>query len=214
MKSHRYLIIVFVIIFLTSCQSALFTDLVTASGQALYRDDFSDSSSGWRQASGTNGSQGYADGTYHFQVQAAHYILWAFSGHAYKNMQVEADATRLAGPRINLFGLVCRVQDADNFYFFVISSDGYYGIGKISKGVTSLIDQEMMLYSPLIPQDAGIVPLRFDCTGPVLTGYVNGQQVAAVQDADFASGDAGLIAGALDESGVDVAFDNFVVIKP
>ena len=214
MKFRPLLFLVFLVFALSSCQSAFFTDLVTASGQALYRDDFSDSSGGWRQSSDSDSSQGYSDGAYYIQVQATHYILWAASGHAYKNMQVEADATRLAGPQANLFGLVCRAKDESNFYFFAISSDGYYGIGKIRQGVTSLIDQEMMLYSPLVPQEAGTVHLRFDCTGPALTGYVNGQQVAAVRDADFASGDAGLIAGTLDVGGVDVAFDNFVVIKP
>ena len=201
-------------VFLASCESASFTDLVTVSGQVLYHDDFSDPSGGWMQASDANGSLGYADGSYRVQVQAPDFLLWAASGHAYRDVRVEADAVRLAGPLANQLGLVCRFQDVDNFYFFVISSDGYYGIGKMAQGAASLLDQAMMLYSAAVPQGPDPVHLRFDCIGPALTAYVNDQRIATAQDADYVEGDAGVVAGTFDEGGVDVAFDNFVVIKP
>ncbi len=124
------------------------------------------------------------------------------------------DATRLAGPVDNRFGLICRFQDMDNYYFFIISSDGYYAIGKIKNGAASLLGQEMMAYSAAIVQGSGPNRLRFDCIGNTLTGTVNGQAVAITNDADFSGGDAGLITGAFDETGVEVSFDNFMVYKP
>jgi len=42
---------------------------------------------------------------------------------------------------------------------------------------------------------------------------VNDQMLAVAQDDELGPGDAGLIAGAFDEGGVDIAFDNFRVIK-
>jgi hypothetical protein len=211
MKIIRGLLLV---LFLTACQSAWVAELVTRSGQALYHDDFSDPSSGWPQTVSANGSLGYIDGVYRMVVQSAGYDLWALSRQAYEDVQIEADATRLAGPVSNRFGLICRYQDMDNFYFFIISSDGYYAIGKIKNGAVSLLGQEMMAYSAAIGQGSDPNHLRFDCIGNTLTGIVNGQAIASTSDADFSGGDAGLIAGAFNEGGVDVTFDNFVVIKP
>jgi len=56
--------------------------------------------------------------------------------------------------------------------------------------------------------------LRADCIGNTLTLYVNFNEVASVQDSDFATGDVGVLAGAFAEAGVDVLFQNFVVIQP
>jgi hypothetical protein len=44
--------------------------------------------------------------------------------------------------------------------------------------------------------------------------YVNGEQLAQVQDARLTHGDVGLLAGSFDDPGVDVIFDNFVAIQP
>jgi len=204
----------FLVIFLTACQSSLIAELVTQSGKALYHDDFSNPANGWLQTVSTNGTLGYADGAYHMLVQSAGYDLWAVSGQTYGDVQIEVDATRLAGPVSNRLGLICRFQDMDNYYFFIISSDGYYAIGKIKNGAASLLGQEMMAYSAAIVQGSAPNRLRFDCIGNTLTGTVNGQVIAITNDADFSGGDAGLITGAFDETGVDVSFDNFMVIKP
>jgi len=38
--------------------------------------------------------------------------------------------------------------------------------------------------------------------------------LAEAQDTDFASGDAGLLAGTFDTAGTDILFDDFVVSAP
>jgi hypothetical protein len=204
----------FLAIFLTACQSSLIAELVTQSGEPLYYDDFSTSANGWPQTNSENGSLGYADGAYQMLVQSANYDLRAVTGHTYGNVQIEVDATRLAGPVNNRFGLICHFQDMNNFYVFIISSDGYYAIGKIKNGTSSLLGQEKMAYSGFINQGDSANHLRFDCIGNTLMGYVNYQAIAITTDADFSHGDAGLITGAFDETGVEVSYDNFVVTKP
>jgi len=204
----------FLVMFLTACQSTLIAELVTQSGQALYHDDFSDPTSGWPQTTSTNGTLGYSEGGYQILVKSPGYDFWAVSGQPYGDVQIEADATRLAGPVYNRFGLICHYQDKDNSYVFIISSDGYYAIGKIKNGAISLLGQKMMAYSGVIQQGSGANHLRFDCIGSSLKGYVNGQAIAITEDADFSGGDAGLITGAFDEGGVEVKFEHFVVYKP
>ncbi len=104
--------------------------------------------------------------------------------------------------------------DPKNFYFFIITSDGYEAIGKVSGGVQTLLEQDMMTYNPAIVIGNGPNHLRFDCIGQNLTGYVNGQSIAKSNDPDLQKGNAGLIAGTFDQPGVKVVFDNFIVYKP
>jgi hypothetical protein len=213
MKYQLLYLFAFLALCLSACQSSLIADMVTQPGDKLFWDDFSDSSGNWPQVSGPTGSSGIVDGAYQLQVLSAQYEIVTTTAHTFRDVQVEADATRLAGPVQNLFGLVCRSSDSDNFYFFAISSDGYFGVGKVKNGRVTLLGQKMMAFSPVILQ-GDPNHIRFDCIGESLKGYVNGQVMSNAEDADFSSGEIGLVAGALDTPGVDVAFDNFVVYKP
>ena len=132
----------------------------------------------------------------------------------FQDVSIEVDAARIGGPDENRFGIICRYQDVNNYYFFVISSDGYYGIGKVSNGVHALLGQEMMVHTPAI--QAGIAPnhLRAICMGNSLAFFVNQQPVGIASDDEFADGDIGLIAGSFNDLGVDILFDNILVVKP
>lgn len=199
---------------LAACQTSLVTDLTVPSGGILYKDDFLDPTSGWPTLVNTAGIETYSDGSYRIQVNIPQYDLWAVPGQNFQDVRVEADATRLSGPEANRLGLICRYRNPANFYFFIISSDGYYAIGKTLNGTDSLLGQQMMVFSPAIVQGAGPNHFRFDCSGTSLTGYINGQVLASTSDGEFSQGDAGLLAGTFDTSGVQIAFTNFVVIKP
>lgn len=201
-------------LFLAGCQTSLITNLTTRSGGILYKDDFSDPTSGWPRVVSGNGSEDYVDGSYRIEVNIPQYDLWAIPGQTFEDVRVEEDATRIGGPDANRFGLICRYRDPQNFYFFIISSDGYYTIGKTLNGKVSLLGQEMMAYTPVIVQGAGPNHIRFDCISGTLTGYVNGQTLASASDADFYNGEVGLIAGSFTTVGVKIAFTNFIVRKP
>jgi pectate lyase len=213
MKTQQLYLFAFLMLCLSACQSSLIADMVTQPGDRLFWDDFSDSSGNWPQVSGPNGSAGIVNGGYNLQVLSAKYEMIATTAHTFRDVQVEVDATRLAGPVQNLYGLVCRSSNSENFYFFGISSDGYFGVGKVNNGRVTLLGQKMMAFSPVILQGEPN-HIRFECIGASLKGYVNGQVVSTARDGDFSSGEVGLVAGALDTAGVDVAFDNFVVYKP
>jgi|WetSurMetagenome_2_1015567.scaffolds.fasta_scaffold13177_5 hypothetical protein len=214
MKYFPACLAVFLVALLSACRSALISDLLAQPGEKLFRDNFSDSSGSWPQLSDPNGSLGIANGVYRIQVNTANYELLAVPGHTFRDVQIEVDVARLAGPVQNMFGLACRSSNLKNFYFFAVSSDGYYALGKIVGGKTILLGQEMMAPSAALIQGPGPNHLRLDCIGETLRGYINNQVIATSNDTDFPSGDVGLVAGALDTPGVDVVFDNFVVYKP
>ena len=206
--------IILLTLFLAACQTSLITDLTVPSDRVLFKDNFVDLTSGWPRTVSANGGEDYTDGSYRIEINIPQYDLWAVPGQAFSDVKVEVDATRLSGPDANRFGVVCRYRNPQNNYFYIISSDGYYAIGKTLNGTTSLLGQEMMAFSTAIIQGDGLNHLRFDCIGRTLTGYINGKAIASARDVDFSNGDAGLLAGAFNTAGVQVSFKNFLVTKP
>ena len=183
------------------------------SSNVLFEDNFSKSSSGWDQWSGDSGSTDYVDGTYQINVTTTQYDLWANPGKSYTDVSVEVDGTKVSGPDDNDFGILCRYVDTSNYYFGIISSDGYYAIGSLIDG-TQNIFAENLEFSEAIKLGGVANRIRFDCVGSTLTLYANGTQLTQVTDTTFTSGDVGLMAGTFDTAGTQIAFDNFVVKKP
>lgn len=185
--------------------------------EVLFQDDFSDTGSGWDRASGDLGSTDYASGGYQIVVNQPD--GYAF-GNPYQNFQndvrIEVDATKTGGPDDNAFGVQCRYQDVDNYYFFYISSDGYAGIGIDNAGTKSIISSAdgNMVSVENINQGGVTNHIRVDCIGSTLTLYVNGTQVLTATDSTFSGGDTGLVAKSFDITGVQILFDNLFVYKP
>jgi hypothetical protein len=182
------------------------------SGDILYQEDFENNTTGWDRISNDNGIMDYDSGGYRMYVQHAGYNLWSTPEKNYTDVRVEVDLFRLNGPTENRMGLMCRYQNGD-YYFFIISNDGFYAIGKFIGGQTLLLGQTEMQASEFILKDA-VNHLRADCIGDNLTFYINFNEVASVQDSDFPNGDVGLLTGAFNEPGVDVLYDHFMVMQP
>ncbi len=189
---------------------------VSSSGShnVLFQDDFSDPTSGWSVSNETDRVIAYQDGGLRFFVNQAHYDYWSVPGLNFSDVHIDADATKLAGPDDNDLGILCRYRDQNNFYGFLISSDGYYGISKMKNGEHTLIGMDGMRVSQTIQTGQATNHIRADCIGSTLALYVNGEKLYEVQDADFTSGDVGLLVGTFDQPGADVRFNNFVVTEP
>jgi len=181
-------------------------------GDILFQDKFENNVSGWDRLANDGGIMDYDSDGFRILVRQANLNYWSTPERNFGDVRVEADVTRLDGPEENRAGLICRYQHGD-YYFFIISNDGFYGIGKFIGGQTLLLGQGAMQPSEFIQKDE-MNHLRADCIGDTLTLYVNFNQIASAQDNDFANGDIGVLAGAFTEPGVDVLFQNFVVIQP
>lgn len=213
MKSTCLLLIFFFSLLLPACSSAPLPVVPAANpGDVLYQENFEDNTTGWDRIANANGIMDYDSGSYRILVQQPDFNLWSTPEKDYRDVRVEVDVFSLNGPAENRMGLMCRYQNGD-YYFFIISNDGYYAIGKFIGGQTLLLGLTAMQPSEFI-QKGAVNHLRADCVGDTLALYVNYNQVSAVQDADFPSGDVGVLAGAFSEPGVDVLFDHFTVIQP
>jgi hypothetical protein len=201
------------IFLLASCSPAPIPTLPPAKpGDILFQDEFENNTTGWDRVLNENGIMDYDQGSYRILVQQPTMNFWSTPEKNFRDVRVEADVIRLNGPDENRVGLICRYQAGD-YYFFIISNDGFYAIGKFIGGNTILLGQNEMQSSEFILTNS-INHLRADCIGNTLTFFVNFNQVASVQDTDFPSGDVGLLAGSFSEAGVDVSFDHFVVMQP
>ena len=180
----------------------------------MFQDDFSRPISGWDQQSKGSYSTGYYQGTYLIDVETPNSDAWSTPGLSFENSVVQVEASQAAGPNDNVFGLICRYQDGRNFYFFVISGDGYAGIGLNKDGRRQLLSGEALLPSAAVRQGQAGNVLRADCIDFNLRFYVNGVLVAEAQAAEWSRGDVGLMAGSYDQGGVRILFDNFSVVKP
>jgi len=187
------------------------------SGTVLFHDDFSNPSSGWDQTTVSDGSTDYANGGYRILVNTTSLSMWANPGQSLPNdVRIEVDATKSSGPDANGFGVICRYADKDNFYKFIVTSDGYAGISKISSGnviVLSSPDGKLQTVNN-INKGAASNHIRADCIGSNLTLYVNGNQVATATDSSITGSDTGLFAQTYDTGGVDILFHDFNVTVP
>jgi hypothetical protein len=129
-------------------------------------------------------------------------------------VRIEVEAFKVGGDRDNRFGVICRAVDDDSFYTFIISSDGFYGIGMINDGAYQLIGMDALQPTDAIQLGSAMNHIRADCVGDTLTLVVNGVQLAQVKDNTFSSGDVGLVAGSYTTPGTDIRFDNFIVYEP
>jgi hypothetical protein len=187
----------------------------TAAVKPLFSDDFSDPSSGWDRVNDEEGINDYTNGGYRIFVNKSNWYFWSNPELQFTDVVIDVDAQKTAGPDENDYGIICRYQDEQNFYFFTIGSDGFYSISKILNGEESLIGMlEMQYNDTAIKLGSSPNHLTAECVGSNLTLTVNGTVLADVKDTDLTSGDVGLIAGTYDTPGVDILFDNFVVTRP
>ncbi len=183
------------------------------SGTVLFQDDFAHPLSGWDRLLTAEGTMDYDGGGYRMLVNSLNTNFWSTPHKNFDNVRMEVDAGKLGGPDENRIGLICRFTGND-YYFFLISSDGFYGMGIYTSGQAILLGQSEMQTSTNIKTGLAVNHLRADCTGETLTFYANGFQIASVQDSRLKSGDVGLLAGTFAQPGVDIILDNFVVLKP
>jgi hypothetical protein len=196
---------------LSACSNLLGSDVP---GALLFQDDFARPESGWDRYADATYSSDYIDGTYQIAIHSAQTQAWSNPNLGVDDVRLEVDAASVSGSLDNAFGLICRYQDPGNYYFFLISGDGYAGIGLAKDGRRILLSGDAMLPEEAILQGYRTNHLRADCAGYRLAFYVNGVLIEEAQAAEWPDGDVGLVAATYAEPGIDIRFDNFTVLNP
>lgn len=180
----------------------------------LMADDFSNPLSGWDVRNDPEVITDYRAGEFVIYVGKTDTAIWSKANHNLQDVVIDVDAREVAGPDDNLFGVICRYRDVDNFYRFVISGNGHAGITKRSGGTVTVISAPTLPRTEAVVRGQNANHLRAICQGPQLALYVNGQLVAEASDTDFQDGDVGLLAATGDHPGVEIHFSAFLVTAP
>jgi hypothetical protein len=180
----------------------------------LFSDDFSKNSSGWTQLSDNRGAIEYANGYYIITAKKTNTLLIANPGETFSgDVSIEVDARKIDGSDDNYIGVLCHYQNPDNYYMFIVTSDGYSGIAMRKDGLDSLISAGIkFLKMDGIKKGNATNHIRADCIGETLTLYANGKQVNLAYNKSLTGGDTGLAVRSSKLEGItSIRFDNFTV---
>ena len=107
------------------------------------------------------------------------------------------------------YGLTFRSDSEGNYYLFEVDDAGY----SIWKASTDSDWEELVEFTPtelLSPDSPNQLMVR--ASGPILTFFINGEEVDEIENHDYSEGTIGLFVAAFDKDGeLTVEFDNVVV---
>ncbi len=178
---------------------------------ATYSFDTNDGA--WSLGSNAQSARSIARGQLLMQLDATNTFIWSLNERPLGDFYVEVDTAHQAGAIDNFFGLIFRMQDTENFYLAVVSSDGQFTLGKY-------VDDSFTTLARWTPTDAlnagegGRNRLGLLALGDEITLLANGQELTSIQDASFTQGAWGLTLGSIDSDATAVAFDNASVWLP
>jgi formylglycine-generating enzyme required for sulfatase activity/tRNA A-37 threonylcarbamoyl transferase component Bud32 len=195
---------------------------VEIASNALFEDEFTNPNSGWptEDVEGSPYRVGYhPPDFYHVEPRAANERTIVSLDKTYTDFTVEADAfvdhtdTETGEYR---YGLALRRASDNEFYAFTVSprSGSWQILKSDANGIDILAEGRVNTLQGFAP--AGFTPdksdkLRVDADGSDFTFHINGQVVAQISDADYASGEVGFYVENFDESLTHVHFETFSI---
>lgn len=181
----------------------------TSSLKKPWEEPFNEEGS-WQLSSDAAAEVAIAEGQLQIHILQPGQIAWATTGRTFSDFHLRVEATQLAGPVDNEYGILVRLEDDTHFYAFSISGDGYARVAHYAAGVWTVLGSDWTPQAA-VHQGAATNVLEVEARGTQFTFWVNGEQVAQITDETLPDGDVGLYAGAFDEAGVQIAFDNLLM---
>jgi hypothetical protein len=211
-------------------------------GALLYVATFEGGADGfnadWEQYEGRVAAA-ISDGRLQFEIDEPNGAPFSLPPFTYADVDVQTRASAIGGDIAdNSFGIIFRMQDADNHYRFLISSDGFYSVVRTVNGeqkdLSTWIPSDAIRQGMDTPND-----LRVIARGGTLAFFINDQrvQVCVPDDPDgestysggtcygtmrdeltdtmLTTGRVGVTAESLNlGSVVRIAFEDFMVFQP
>ena len=187
----------------------------SSNSDVLLDDDFSASRTKWGTGTDADSGVEYMDEALNFQIFKKNYIVWTTPNDSdYENIHMEVTVINNGTDSTTAFGFICNqgYPITDLHYYFAITPAGQYAIAKaaLAQDDVFLTNNDEWGHSDLITKDADSYRLGADCGNGTLTLYVDGQEVASVEDTTYTSGRIALFAWSGEEATTtNVSFDDF-----
>jgi len=187
---------------------------VSNTGEVLLEDDFSDDSI-WGTITDTESAVEYENSTLNMRIFRENWVIWSTpNDEDYRNVHAEVTVNTNDSDPTTAFGLICAQQPKTwSFYYLAATPGGEYAIIKATDGESDvfLTGDGKWAASDLIANKASY-RVGADCGNGRLTLYVDGQQIASVNDSTYGTGRVGVFAWSGDKaSSADINFDNFLL---
>jgi serine/threonine protein kinase len=179
----------------------------------LLAEDFSDPNSGWPFYEDDLGAYSFHPNGYRITVTTWNTALWATTEDVFDNASISVEAQPTEDTD-GYYGVLCRVNNLNEYYYFIVHPDGSYSIGKYKNDDFEILLPDGWEWNTAINTGTQTNHLRADCFADKLRFYVNHVLLAEITDADFSSGSAGLIVATLDWEFFEVTFSNLLVTRP
>lgn len=168
--------------------------------ELVLTDDFQSNENGWYESANVN----IRNGIYEFTNNERAEYTWMKD--TLKDGSLEADTAWLGDEESRGYGLVFRLVDAKNFYFFWLTGEGTYTVGKVIDDRAFLI--KGWTFSEVI-RKRGENHLRVEFCGPLMNIFINEEKVSVLKDETFSQGGYGFYT----HGGVHVGYDNVKVVS-
>ena len=189
-----------------------------SSAEVVLDDRFDDPASGWPNAAATRdqdvGFAVYANGKYQMTpVKNRSYgVIRAPRQAEGGDVVVKSAFFMYAGLGNGGAGLVCRMQDLENFYAFIVVGSGEWRIARIEQAKATVLAQGSA--GEQVMPGAVDADMTAACEGDRLTLSLAGRRAGEVRDTKFAGGDAGLFVIGEEAAGTSVSFDRVRIETP
>lgn len=165
----------------------------------------------WELASSSNVWTGYEDGKLAIVVDEPGTTSWIpMQGNTFQDFDMSVETVIKNGPVDNLYGVLFHYQDADNFYYFVLSGTGYYALMKKESGEWETLVPATPAQFVHLDQNE----IRLKVEGKRIQAFLNDQEALNVLEEEdpLEQGTIALAAGTLDDTKAHIAFDNLHLI--
>jgi hypothetical protein len=78
----------------------------------------------------SRGGYSYQADGYHINVENSDDALWAKTSDRFSDTTTYVNARPVQSGRDGYYGVLCRIVDEENFYYFILQANGEYTIGK------------------------------------------------------------------------------------
>jgi hypothetical protein len=235
------LLVVLVAVLIGARAAALLTAdlhhvITAAPGELLYTATFDDFLDDWALYEGRLSAQ-VEDAVLRLAVDTPQSSPFSTTTPHFGDFDLRVKTHPIAGPLDNGYGVIFRLQDAQNYYWFMISSDGYYQVLRSVDGEqkelstwidSTLINQGLEAENWLrvvgqgdqfeffINDEQVTLCIPDDPAGEstFVADCVDGQMLDTLVDDSISTGQLGVVARSFNDPGVEVKFDNVLVYGP
>ena len=151
-----------------------------------------------------------ADGQLEAYVAADRGYIMTRNGVTHSDVIINATVRQTEGLSSSAYGVVCRADEHDNGYYFLISGSGEFTIAVGTEARNDLFQLVPWQYHSIIKKGFQPNEIRAVCVQDYLAMFINNVFVAESYDYEYTEGELGLVIGAVNQAAT-ADFDNVLI---